>query len=489
MRKLFLSIACVAAFGVFAQGEVMEGNTSEKSSVNVANNVLQAQARRNILVLENKEKGYRFWMDNRVQFDGAYYFGLKNGMLVDGEPAMPGGVALRRVRMAAKVVLDSHWYGEVDFNLAGGEFRLKDAYIMYSGLRNFEFKAGNFKEDFSMEQTTSSRYTAFMERPMVVSTFSPGRHAGLYAGWHGVDWFRASAGVSWQAIEGFGERYNVNEYNKMGKGMGTNVTGKVVWMPWGSQDFHGLHIGYNASYRHAKKTDDNHDGDIPRGRGYEGNYFSTRNATYINRTKFIRSEYYGVKYDYLQGIELAGYLNGFRFQSEFIGNHSVMNADKIEKSNGASEHFNVFRPGRYVANEETKLFHGFYVHASYLLFGGKQYYDTSESEFKRPTRGRTWGDVELGLRYDYLTLNSKDIFGGSGENYTLGLTFHANDNVRMMLNYQYSRNDKYAGNNGTAVIGRDANGNYTTATSGPTAAVSDFGIRFNTIQARVEINF
>jgi phosphate-selective porin OprO/OprP len=95
----------------------------------------------------------------------------------------------------------------------------------------------------------------------------------------------------------------------------------------------------------------------------------------------------------------------------------------------------------------------------------------------------------LALRYDYLNLNSKDIFGVSGENYTLGLTFHANDNVKMMLNYQHSRNDKHAGNNGAAAIGRDANGNYTTAISGPTAAVSDYGIRFNVIQARVEINF
>jgi hypothetical protein len=70
-----------------------------------------------------------------------------------------------------------------------------------------------------------------------------------------------------------------------------------------------------------------------------------------------------------------------------------------------------------------------------------------------------------------------------------GTVYHINNNVKMMLNYQISRNDKYAGNKGRAMIGKDANGNYTAATSGPSAAVSDFGVRFNVVQARIEIDF
>jgi hypothetical protein len=55
-----------------------------------------------------------------------------------------------------------------------------------------------------------------------------------------------------------------------------------------------------------------------------------------------------------------------------------------------------------------------------------------------------------------------------------------------MLNYQISKNDKYANNKGKAAIGRDINGEYTNT---PKAAYEDFGVRFNAIQARIEIDF
>lgn len=326
-----------------------------------------------------------------------------------------------------------------------------------------------------MEETTTSRYTTFMERAMVVAALAPGRHAGVQAQWQKYGWLRASAGVSWQLVDNADTRYNVEEFNKAGKKMGANYTGKLVLMPWASQAHHGLHVGYNGSYRSARKTDDDRDGADALGRGYQGNYFSTRNTTAINRTKFLSTEFYGVKYDILQGFELAGYKDGFRANGEFIMNKSVMDKDY---------------PG--ITNTESKFFYGFYVQASYLLFGGKQRYDCSQSEFTQPTRGKSWGDVELMLRYDYLNLNSEDIKkgseirGGSGQNYAAGVVFHVNNNVKMMLNYQYSHNDRYAGYKGRAYIGLDKDGN---PTKNPLAAESEVGVRFHAMQCRVEIDF
>ncbi|MDR2585479.1 MAG: hypothetical protein LBC84_04560 [Prevotellaceae bacterium] len=461
---------------LFAQSVSRTTTTSEEEAVNqygvkVTSYPLKPTAQNEILVLENREKGYKFWMDNRVQFDAAHYFSQKNGMLKEGKPYMADGVSLRRVRMAVKAEIAHDWYGEVDLNFANGVFELEDAIVQYTGLKNFAFVAGNFKEDFSMEETTTSRYTTFMERAMVVAAFAPGRHIGIQALWQQVDWLRASAGLSWQLVDTWETRYNVEEYNKSGKPMGTNFTGKIVLMPWASQEFKGLHFGYNASYRSAKKTDDNMiDLDKLVGRGYQGNYFSCRNATAINRTKYLSCEYYGVKHDILQGYELAGYINGFRANGELITNTSVMD----KNYEGAT------------VNDKTKFFWGYYVQASYLLFGGKQRYDISQSEFSQPKRGREWGDVEVMARFDYINFNSQDIYGGSGQNIALGMVYHINNNVKMMLNYQISKNDKYANNKGKAAIGRDGNGDYT---SNPKLAVTDFGARFNVIQARIEIDF
>ena len=71
-----------------------------------------------------------------------------------------------------------------------------------------------------------------------------------------------------------------------------------------------------------------------------------------------------------------------------------------------------------------------------LLFGGKQRFNTAEGEFTQPSRGRKWGDLELAVRYDYLNLNNKDIYGGAGENFTIGLNYYVNNSVKIVLNYQ-----------------------------------------------------
>ncbi|MDR2292726.1 MAG: hypothetical protein LBE11_04545, partial [Prevotellaceae bacterium] len=314
LQNVFLTVlffvASATVTTVLAQEEPDDNARYNQYGVEVEYFPLKAESQNNILVIENREKGFKFWLDNRVQMDGATYFGIP-----DGYTKMAGGVSLRRVRMAVKSQINKDWYGEVDLNFSNGVFELEDAIVHYTGLKNFEFYAGNFKEDFSMEETTTSRYTTFIERAMVVSTFAPGRHVGISARWH-RNWLRASLGVSWQLVDNANTRLNVEEYNKIGKGIGPNYTAKIVFMPWESQLDYGLHLGYNISYRSAKKVDDNVSGTEPDARGYEGNYFSTRNTTAINRIKYISAEYYGVKYDMLHGFELAGYYKGFRFASE-----------------------------------------------------------------------------------------------------------------------------------------------------------------------------
>ncbi|MFC2442741.1 MAG: 30S ribosomal protein S9, partial [Capnocytophaga ochracea] len=116
--------------------------------------------------------------------------------------------------------------------------------------------------------------------------------------------------------------------------------------------------------------------------------FSTRNSTSINRKKYLDTDVIpNVDHEWLRGVEAAAYYGGFRVQGEWIGNH--------------------------VTTEATYYnFTGWYVQAAYLLFGGKQKFNVSEGEFTQPTRGKEWGDVELAMRCDYLSLNDKDVYGG-----------------------------------------------------------------------------
>ena len=129
------------------------------------------------------------------------------------------------------------------------------------------------------------------------------------------------------------------------------------------------------------------------------------------------------------------------------------------------------------------------MQAAYLLFGGKQKFNVSEGEFTQPTRGKEWGDVELAMRCDYLSLNDKDVYGGSGANFTTGLNFYVNNNVKIALNYQYTNNDRYANGRGKLIIGHDATGAPTTDYKKAVEGKGKGGVSYHMLAMRFEINF
>jgi len=362
---------------------------------------------------------------------------------------------LRRLRIGAHADYGD-WHSAIVLEAGNGVLGLRDAFAQYSGLNNFVFRVGQFKEDFSIEEVTSSRSILFMERAMVVNTFAPARHIGVQAQWHQFDFLRASVGASWHTALSTSDNREIIDLREEGMPIGTNFTGRVVWMPWMSSGTHGLHIGYGISRRSARRADT-----------YNGANFSSRNATSIDRTSFIATgDIWGVSHDRVHGFELAGFWNGFRIQGEFILNNTI-----VEESNFIDIPISPPGPPVEVIEHITKRFYGWYVQASHLLFGGMQRYSTSRGAFGSPTRGRSWGDIEVAARFDYLNLNSQDIRGGSGHNLSFGVTYHMNRHVRLMVNYQIASNDRYANANN------------------PDLSKLRPEARFNVIQMRLEVGF
>ena len=413
---------------------------------------LHAEARNNILVLESKDQSYKLWMDNRVEVDGATFWG------VDPDYDRVGnGVSIRRARFAVKAQLGKDWYGEVDMDMADGLFELKDAIIEYDGLKNVEIKAGNFKEDFSMERTTTSRYLQLIERPMVTQALAPSRHLGFQVAYL-RDHFRASFGTFFQEIAGSEEATNVQDNNKdFGRSQGYSLTSKIGWMPYTSDRLMGFYLGGKASYRTPKTDVSTSD--------YGGMRFSTRNSTSINRKKYLDTNVIpNVHHNWLYGTEAAAYWKGLKLQSEWIGTH-------------------VSVPG------EGYNFGGYYVQLGYLLFGGNQRFNVAEGEFTSIAPGKKWGDVELNLRYDYLDLNHRDVYGGSGENYTAGLNFYLGNSIKMAINYMYTSNDRFANGKGKLLTGHDATGKPTADFTKAVDPKGKGGVSYNSIAVRFEVNF
>ena len=455
MRKILFTIALalLATTAVDAQKAVKYN----QYGVAVESDVLDVEAQDGILVFESPKSGYKFWFDVRAQADAAVFFGAP-----DYADAIGNGTQIRRARFAVKGQINKDWYGEFDMDLANGLAELKDAIVRYTGVPNLDLQVGNFKENFSIQRNTTSRYLQFIERPMVCSALTPSRHLGFNAK-YAKDWLWASAGAFSQVIAGQEEWTNVADNNKdFGRNSGYSLTTKVVFRPLYKMDNASLHIGAAYSYR-TTTTD--------LATGEWGTYrASCRNSTSINRKKYVDTNNLpGFDHNNLWTVELAGHWNGLRYEAAYVGDNVHFKSD--------------------AADPATKNFGGWYVQAGYLLFGGKQQYDSRGGKYTKVERGRKWGDLELCARYENVDLNDGNVYGGAAEAYTLGLNWHVNDNVKFVVNYQYNNNDRYANGKGKLNVGKDAAGKPVKDYTKVVTADGKAGVDYHMLCVRFEIDF
>ncbi|MES2330700.1 MAG: porin [Bacteroidota bacterium] len=413
---------------------------------------LITEVRDGILVFESKKQDYRLWFDIRVQTDGQIFM---------GETLNPigNGVTIRRARFATKTNLGKNWYGELDLNFAGGVLELEDAYVRYDFLNGLTSRLGNYKEKFSMSEASSSRYLNFMERAMVVTAFAPSRHLGWDVSYN-QEYFMLSGGIFFQEIQDQELNTYVEDNNKdYGRDQGISLTGKAVFKPFGIHKDYGLHLAYGYSFRQPKTDVDPAE--------YGGIRYSTRSLSNINRKKYLDTDvipYF--KNQIISNIEVAAYYKGLAVQSEIIRNKTV-------RTN----------------NLDNLYFGGYYAQAVYMLFGGKQVYDKGDGEFTQPDIGQTWGDIELALRYDYINLNDKTVYGGSAEAITAGINLYTSRNVKFQLNFSKINHDRYASGKGKLFIGKDNSGFMVKDPTKVVNANGNAGEDYSQLGIRCEINF
>lgn len=454
MKRFILLLAAVC-FTLPAFGQTKQFN---QYGVEVEIDPLAAEAQDGILVLRSQsDSGYKIWFDNRVQTDGAVFFGAP-----DWADQISNGFSIRRARFAVKAQIDKDWYGEVDLDMADGEFELKDAIIRYTGFKHIQLQVGNFKEIFSIQRNNSSRYLQFMERPMVCSALAPSRHLGFNVNYanKGI-WL--NGGISAQAVAGAEERGYVEESSKSVKAPdeGLAYTVKAVWQPGYDKESWGMHVGGAFSYRNPKTSDET----------FGKARYSTRNSTSINRKKYVDTGDFDFDHALLYTAELAGYWGGFRGEAVYMGNTTIL------------------------PDKSGRNFWGWYAQGGYLLFGGTQRYDAAGAKFTRVKRGRSWGDLELCGRVEYLDLNAdkmlagndQKIMGGKSMAYALGLNYYINDHVKVQLNYQYNDNDRFCSGKGNKFFcGLTETG---TPTRIPYDTKGKAGVDYSMVSMRFEIDF
>ncbi|MFN2566008.1 MAG: OprO/OprP family phosphate-selective porin [Gemmatimonadaceae bacterium] len=352
------------------------------------------------LVLRSEDRNLAFQFDPRVFIDAALYQEDKN--------RLSNGSELRRGRFAITALLRQEWLAQFDIDLADNAIEVRDAWISYTGRRRSLVRVGNFKEPFSLEELTSSRYITFMERALP-NALAPGRHLGV--GY-------TICGARWQFTTGlFGEEIGDTD-RRDDEGYG--VTARLTFAPL-QRERRTVHLGLAASYRTPQADSARPD----RVR------FHSRPEAHVDRIRFLTTgRVANVHNVVLYGLEAATVFGPVSLQGEYI-------RTRVNRKSG---------------NPDAG-FDGAYGFISWFVTGEARAYVPQEREFGRITPRRRSGAWELAARYSTLDLNepSAQITGGRANNITAGLNWYANANIRVMVNYVVVNHDGNATGGGTAL--------------------------------------
>jgi len=435
MKKISIIpvIALIAAGNVFSQSiDSVPGSTSESNRYPVYN------------------KQYKLKFFGRISADGGVFTG-------EDYQKIGNGTTISQLAFGGIFSFGERLEGKFEIDFSNGNVVLLDNFITYKFTKETGLRAGNIQEAFSMDLLNSFKDLSLMNRAQAVNAFAPGHHLGMQAVFENRQ-LLLTGGVHFQRSMMIGQKENSDSNYKKGQNEGYSYTARAVWMPQNNRKSKGLHLGIAASYRTPKT-------DVGKDAGPNTVRYSASEST-INKIKFLDTGLIGdTDHSLLLGAELAGYCGPFKFQSEYIHN-------KIKRRNGAG-------------NEN---FSGFYIQSSFLLLGGKQDYNNSRGAFNQPFVNRK-GDVEPAVRFDRIDMNGNTVKGGSSDQYTIGINYYINENLKLQCNYSYVTHDKYANADGTAAIGYKTNGDpaYTVEEADPKKGKP--GNNYNAFNFRVQLRF
>jgi len=351
----------------------------------------------NGMKIENPEKGYKIKFGGRIMLDGMSVWPEKNGVM-DTLVNAGSGVEFRRVRLFSAGQIYSNIRYKLQFDFAGGEAVLKDAYITITKIPligNLQF--GHFKEPIGLELLTSSKYISMMERSLT-SPLTPERNTGVMA-FNDVWNKRFSWALGYfLPSDNFG-KYTGGKFNISGR-----VSGRPVYKTAGT--YHVLHLGLSLTHQYQANSK------------YK---LKSRPESHLVPTLVVAEIDYAKAVNQTGG-EVAWVYGPFSLQGEYI-------------------HANALTSYKSSLQQSSYNFTAYYGYATWFITGEHRNYKSSSAAFDRVKPKNNFGKEggagawEITLRYSEIDLDDTDISGGNLANVTAGLNWYLNPATRMMFNY------------------------------------------------------
>jgi phosphate-selective porin OprO/OprP len=391
------------------------------------------------LHVETIDKAFRIHPVGRMQYDNAF---MTAGTRVQFGPGGVGrvddGTAFRRLRFGVEgtiwEVVD-FWIEPDFFNTFNTE-RVGDPLVadttaatdIWAQLTHIpwigNFRFGSLKPAYSFEHMTSSRFLSFMERSLQFDAFVGGLDNGFQPGFMIFNWLKNER-ATWQltmthnTTNIFGFNVGDGEFNYAAR-----ATGLPIYADEGRKL---VHLGMSVNHR---SLDDR----LERYRART----SVRNGPAALATRLADITLAGDSRDMIIP-EFVSVFGPLSIAAEYLGTwvHGVQ------------------FPATGGTDRGTLYFQGAYIDFMYFLTGESRPYDTKQGVFTRVIpfenfflvrgcNGRLGcgaGAWQVGVRYSWLDLNSKDVGGGILHDFTFGVNWFWNPNMKWQLNYSLGRRD------------------------------------------------
>jgi phosphate-selective porin OprO and OprP len=335
-------------------------------------------------VVESGDGDFSLRIGGRIQADAAVYS--------EDTRRQNDGTEMRRARLFAQGKLWDAWKYKLQYDFVKtGSSGIADAYIQYTGLNPWKVTVGHFKQPFSLQNMTSSKYITFTERSLP-HLFTPGRAIGIGAGRSGKNW-SLNAGLFGEGIDGASGDEDE----------GFAISGRATYAPILNQQQH-LHLGASVSYRDSGSID--------------AISFSDRPESHVTNVKEVSTGSFNADSN-IRSVAEAAYTYGpFSLQSEYY-------------------YVDIDRDSATLSDLD---FSGYYVEGSWFLTDDMRPYSARKGSYGKikPSSVVGKGGIgawQLAARFSSVDLNDNDILGGDAENFSLGLNWYATNNIRMSANY------------------------------------------------------
>ncbi len=174
------------AKGVLTEEEgelLMKGRNGEKEAAAKKKETGISASYKDGILFESGDKKNSMQVNGRLHFDSRSYDYSENSNTASTSsttgPSSTGSDTfdIRRARLGAKVKFGDYYSGEVVFNGVGSTPILDIAYANVAWWKPVQFRVGQFKMPFSLEQLTSSNNIDFIERSFV-DAYIPAKEIG-----------------------------------------------------------------------------------------------------------------------------------------------------------------------------------------------------------------------------------------------------------------------------------------------------------------------